>query len=77
MDVCAKAFKAAAQLFENGALEAARAERYAGWNTDDAKGMLANGDLESISERVLATGMSPEPASGRQERLENLVNRFL
>jgi len=77
MDVCAKAFKAAAQLFENGALEAARAERYAGWNTDDAKGMLANGDLESISERVLATGLSPEPASGRQERLENLVNRFL
>ena len=77
MDVCARALKAAAAMLEDGALEAARRDRYAGWDTDEAKDMLANGTLSSISERVIATGLQPEPASGRQERLENLVNRYL
>jgi len=33
--------------------------------------------LEQISARVEAEDINPEPKSGRQERLENLVNRFL
>ena len=77
MDVCARAFKAAAALLEDGALEAARAERYARWDSVEAKDMLENGDLSAISEMVLSKGLQPEPSSGRQERLENLINRFL
>ena len=77
MDVCARALKAAAAMLEDGALEAARSERYAGWDAPEAREMLESGTLGSISEMVLSKGLQPEPRSGRQERLENLVNRYL
>ena len=77
MDVCARAFKAAAALIADGSLERARAERYAGWDEPQNAAMLASGTLESISNRVLASGLDPQPRSGRQERLENLWNRFV
>ena len=76
MDVCARGLKAAAAMIEDGALEAARAERYAGWDTPAAQAML-DSDLGAIAARVEAEGINPEPRSGRQERLENLVNRFV
>ncbi|MCW3781478.1 xylose isomerase [Defluviimonas salinarum] len=77
MDVCARAFKAAAALYEDGALEAARAARYAGWNDPANRTMLQGATLEEISDRVLRDGIDPKPRSGRQERLENLWNRFV
>jgi xylose isomerase len=76
MDTCARGLKAAAKLLENGALESARAERYAGWDKPEAQAML-DSDLGTITARVLADGVNPEPRSGRQERLENLVNRYV
>ncbi|MEL6235961.1 MAG: xylose isomerase [Pseudomonadota bacterium] len=76
MDVCARGLKAAAAMLEDGRLEAARADRYAGWDTPEAKAMLG-ADLASIAARVEAEDIRPEPRSGRQERLENLVNRFV
>jgi xylose isomerase len=77
MDVCAKALKAAARMLEDGKLEKARAERYAGWDSKDNKKMLAEGTLESIAKRVVKDGIDPQPRSGRQERLENLINSYL
>jgi xylose isomerase len=77
MDVCAKALKAAAKMLDDGKLEKARAERYAGWDTPAAKDMLAKGTLESIAARVVKDGINPQPKSGRQERLENLINAYL
>jgi xylose isomerase len=77
MDVCARALKAAAALLADGGLEKARADRYAGWDGAGAKSMLDKGTLESISARVLKDGIAPQPRSGRQERLENLWNRFV
>ncbi len=76
MDVCARALKAAAALLEDGALERARADRYAGWDTPAARAML-EGDLAAAAARVEAEAIEPEPRSGRQERLENLWNRFV
>jgi xylose isomerase len=76
MDVCARGLKAAAAMLEDGGLEAARAARYAGWETPEAQAMLAS-DLETIAARVQAGGVRPEPRSGRQEVLENYVNRFV
>ncbi|MFO8126651.1 xylose isomerase [Yoonia sp.] len=76
MDACAAGLKAAAAMLEDGKLEAARDKRYAGWDTADGKGLLRS-DLDSITEKVLAEGTNPQPRSGRQERLENLVNRYL
>lgn len=76
MDTCARALKAAAALLEDGGLEAARSSRYAGWDAETAKAMLGS-DLASIEADVRAKGINPEPRSGRQERLENLWNRFV
>ena len=33
--------------------------------------------LEDISERVLSSGLNPQPKSGKQEHLENVVNRYV
>ena len=76
MDVCARGLKAAATMLEDGGLEDARGARYAGWDTGEAQTMLSASSLEEIEARVLETGLSPEPRSGAQERLENWVNRF-
>jgi xylose isomerase len=76
MDTCARAFKAAAALLTDGALEKARADRYAGWDRADAKALLT-GSLEDAAAVVTAKGLNPQPVSGRQERLENLWNRFI
>ncbi|MEX0317380.1 MAG: xylose isomerase [Ruegeria sp.] len=76
MDICARGLKAAAAMIEDGGLDAALAERYAGWDTPEAQAMLTS-DLGTISDRVLAKGINPEPRSGRQEMLENYVNRFV
>ncbi|WP_372574097.1 xylose isomerase [Ruegeria jejuensis] len=76
MDICARGLKAAAAMVEDGGLEQALAERYAGWSEPGAQAML-DSDLGSITERVLAEGINPAPRSGRQEILENYVNRFV
>ncbi|WBL33222.1 xylose isomerase [Sinirhodobacter sp. HNIBRBA609] len=76
MDVCARALKAAAALLEDGGLEANRQARYAGWDTPENRALLSS-DLASIEARVRAEGINPQPRSGRQERLENLWNRFV
>ena len=78
MDACARGLKAAAAILEDGTLEAMRAERYAGWNSDEAKKMLSGGyALDDLEAYVRSSGLNPEPRSGKQERLENLVNRFV
>jgi xylose isomerase len=76
MDICAAGLKAAAAMLEDGRLETARTERYADWDSAEGQALL-HSDLEQISARVVAEDINPEPKSGRQERLENLVNRFL
>ena len=76
MDVCARGFKAAAAMIEDGGLQAALDERYAGWGADEAKAML-DSDLDTIFDKVKAGGIAPEPRSGRQEKLENYVNKFV
>ncbi|WP_417278368.1 xylose isomerase [Celeribacter sp.] len=77
MDMCARGLKAAAAMLEDGRLEEARTARYGDWDSPENAEMLRNGDLESIQSRVLAEGINPEPRSGRQERLENLVSSFV
>ena len=77
MDVCARGLKAAAAMLKDGGLQDALSQRYAGWRTPQAQAMLEHGTLESIAARVLSDRLDPQPQSGRQEVLENLVNRFL
>ncbi len=76
MDACAAGLKAAAAMLQDGKLEAARKDRYAGWDTPAATAML-DSDLTSIEAMVRNAKLDPKPRSGQQERLENLVNRYL
>ncbi len=76
MDICARGLKAAAAMIEDGGLEDALTERYSSWNTPEAVSMLGS-SLEEISARVLQENTNPKPQSGRQEILENYVNRFV
>jgi len=78
IDCCARGLKAAARMIEDKALSGPLDERYAGWNGEEASTMLAKGaTLEAISERVISQGIQPQPKSGRQEYLENVVNRYV
>lgn len=76
MDVCARGLKAAAAMLEDGGLEQALSERYAGWDTAQGKDLLSS-DLGSIFEQVHSGKIAPQPHSGRQEILENYVNRYV
>ena len=78
MDVCARGLKAAAKMIEDKALSQPLAERYARWDKPEAQAML-NGELtlEQISAQVVSGGLDPQPRSGRQEYLENIVNRYV
>jgi xylose isomerase len=77
MDVAARALLAAERMIQEGSLAAAVRERYAGWDGPLGRDILAGKlSLEALSERVLASNTDVEPVSGRQEYLENLVNRF-
>ena len=78
IDCCARGLKAAARMIEDKALINPLEERYAGWNEAEAKAMLAGErSLEQIAERVHAQKIEPQPRSGRQEYLENIVNRYV
>ena len=76
IDAVARGLLRAARMIEGGDLARLVAERYAGWDgalgRDILDGRLSFADLER---RVLERGVEPQPRSGQQERLENLVNR--
>ena len=78
MDCCARGLKAAARMIEDKALSGPLAERYAGWRSAEGKAILSGQRrLEDLAERVVREGVEPEPRSGRQEYLENVVNRYV
>jgi xylose isomerase len=76
IDTLARALLVAADLVEANDLQRLRDERYAGWNGPLGAAILA-GDLSlpDLETRVIEDGIEPRPVSGRQERLENLVNQ--
>jgi xylose isomerase len=78
LDVCAHALMAAARMIEDGKFDAFLSQRYAGWADPKAQAMLApDATLDGIAARVAAEKLDPKPRSGRQEWVENLVNRYV
>ncbi len=78
MDCCARGLKAAAKMIEDKALSKPLADRYAGWNGADAQAILRGEvSLEQLAAKVEKDNINPEPRSGRQEYLENVVNRYV
>ena len=77
MDVCAQGLLIAETMIEDGRLKAAQDARYAGWASAQGQDILAGRHtLDELAEQVLAANTDVAPVSGRQEVLENLVNRF-
>jgi xylose isomerase len=78
MDTLARGLLIAERIIREGALEKATDQRYAGWK-DDMGARILEGkmSLAEVSDFALAQGLDPKPRSGRQEALENLVNRYL
>jgi xylose isomerase len=78
MDACARGLKAAARMMEDKTLSNFVEGRYAGWDASEGKAMLSGErSLEQIAERVTRENLDPKPRSGRQEFLENIVNRYV
>jgi xylose isomerase len=78
IDTLARGLLNAVRMLQDGKLEVLREERYAGWGGELGQAILAGElDLAALSARVAEEGLDPRPVSGRQEGLENLVNRYL
>jgi xylose isomerase len=78
MDCCARGLKAAARMIEDKALSSLVEDRYAGWNEAEARKVLSGGySLDEIARHVESRDINPQPKSGRQEYLENIVNRYV
>tara|TARA_R110000751_G_scaffold131275_2_gene233533 strand:- start:3645 stop:4955 length:1311 start_codon:yes stop_codon:yes gene_type:complete len=78
MDCCARGLKAAAAMIEDGVLPGFVEERYAGWQGEEARKMLSGQyGFDDIAKYVTDANVNPKPRSGRQEYLENVVNRYV
>jgi xylose isomerase len=64
-------------MLEDGALTSFVEERYAGWNGGSPED--ARRRARSIGDRGMraSADINPQPVSGRQEYLENVVNRYV
>jgi xylose isomerase len=78
IDTLAKALLVAADLIENETLSKPVAERYAAWSGKLGTAILDGSEtLDSLEARVVAGEFDPDPVSGRQELLENRVNKVI
>ena len=77
-DLCARAFLTAAKVIEDGQLDENIKQRYAGWKSPEATAIL-NGkvSLDQLEAKALKDGINPQPRSGKQEQLENLLSRLI
>jgi xylose isomerase len=76
MDTLARALLVAAAMVERGELERLRDARYGGWDSELGRSITSGKALlEMLAGRVSTGEIDPKPVSGRQELLENLVNR--
>jgi xylose isomerase len=77
LDVLARGLKGAAAMISDGTYDKVLADRYAGWSGADGQAMLKSQSLADIAARVEKDNINPQPRSGQQEYLENVVNRFV
>lgn len=78
MDCCARGLKAAAAMIEDGTIDGFIDDRYSGWNSASNQKILdGKVSLDELASLVEKEDINPEPASGRQEYLENQINRFV
>ena len=65
-------------MLEDGSLQQNLVSRYAGWEAEFGGAIMNGGyDLEGLTAKVMDEHINPQPVSGKQEFLENIVNRFV
>jgi xylose isomerase len=78
MDAYALAFKIARRILADGKLDQFVAERYASFDTGYGRAIeKGKTDFRALEKLVLGKLGEPTPRSGKQEYLENLLNRYL
>jgi xylose isomerase len=78
IDTLAQGLLIAARMIEDDKLGAFKAQRYAGWDGDlGQRIMTGKADLAAVADQAVKEGLEPTPRSGRQEMLENIVNRCM
>ncbi len=78
MDVCAKTLLATERLINDNILPKHIQERYSKWDNDLGKRIHdKKTNLEELHQTVIDQNINPEPKSGQQELLENLLNKYL
>lgn len=73
IDALARGLLSAAAIIEDGEADRFLKERYAGWEGELGQFIMNDASLDTLADRVLADGLDPAPRSGRQERLESIV----
>jgi xylose isomerase len=78
MDLCAQALLAAERIVADGELDRLLESRYQGWAAPRGQDILAGRiPLQDLAEAALERNKDAAPVSGRQEYLENLINRIV
>ncbi len=78
MDLCARALLIVERIIDDGALTDHVEARYAGWESKDGKAILkGKRSLAELAAHVDRKNAEPQPVSGRQEYLENLLNSYI
>jgi xylose isomerase len=78
IDTLAQALLVAQSLLDDGVLVEARDRRYSGWGSELGRRIMdPTVDLVALADEALEADLDPAPVSGRQEQLENEVNRLL
>jgi len=78
MDVCAKTLLAVEKMINDKKLSDYVTKRYEDWEKDLGNFIHTKGtSLDSIHQKVLDDNIEPEPRSGNQEYLENILNKYL
>ncbi len=78
IDTLARALLVAADLIEDDVLAGPKEERYAGWSGELGASIHDRSQtLAALAARVESGEIDPSPVSGRQELLENRVNRAI
>jgi xylose isomerase len=78
MDVSARALLIAEKMILDGQLDKHVQQRYAGWATPFGQDVMQGKfTLGSLAQQVLSHNQDSAPVSGRQEYLENLLNKYI
>ena len=78
VDNLARALLIASRLVEKNDLEKFTEQRYSGWQAPLGQAILTNQvDFTHLAKQVTTENYNPQPVSGRQEMLENIINNVI